>query len=159
MEMIYNINMNEKVPNRNNSESRENMEGLDLSFIIADDEEQIRNLLGDVLKIKYPAAKIEEVENGLLLVERLKIPGQNINFVITDNSMQVRGGDGIDAIRRIRGELGLKIPIIMLTGDLGEKFEFLKIEIESLGGICLQKPVGLKDIYRAIEKLRLESQK
>ena len=93
-----------------------------MRIIIADDDESVRKILVGYIKNFLKNAEIDEVDDGLPLVE--KIEKNHYDLVITDNSMKKM--DGLEATRIIR-KFNSKIPIYMMSGDENKKDEALII--------------------------------
>jgi len=89
--------------------------------IVADDDPMLRELLMDFLGVAFQKEGIEvefdEASNGKELVE--KVREGDYALVLTDNEMP--GGNGLNAIREIRGYNEI-VPIYMLSGsDVSEE--------------------------------------
>ncbi|KKT17999.1 MAG: Response regulator [Candidatus Nomurabacteria bacterium GW2011_GWB1_43_7] len=128
----------------------EQNEKIDLRILVADDEELIRGPIQEVLSEEYSC--VESVTDGAELVKKVLEEGRECDFIVTDNNM--REMDGIEAVRRIRAA-GYNMPIIILTAFDSDS---LKSEIESLGAICMSKPIRLNELKDAIKRIRLEIQ-
>lgn len=82
--------------------------------IIADDDEQWREMHKEVIQRSFPDANIDEVETGTDLVERV-LHG-DYSLVLSDNNME-RTDAGLDALRKIR-EAGNGVPFyVICAGD------------------------------------------
>jgi len=82
-------------------------------IILADDNDSIRKSSARLITILLHI-EVDTVENGNLLVERVRTNGNDYGLIITDDSMPVM--NGIDATREIR-KFNKDIPIIMNSGS------------------------------------------
>ncbi|MBS3145898.1 response regulator [Candidatus Woesearchaeota archaeon] len=115
-----------------------------MRIIIADDDESVRKILVGYIKNFLKNAEIDEVDDGLPLVE--KIEKNHYDLVITDNSMKKM--DGLEATRIIR-KFNSKIPIYMMSGDENKKDEALIIGVTEF----IYKPGGVKQIVDSLERM------
>lgn len=86
------------------------MENDRRSILIADDSRAVRQLLGMVLK-RHVNCDITEAEDGQAAYEMLR--SDSYDLLITDINMPRM--NGLSLIGRIRNEMGLKIPIVIVT--------------------------------------------
>lgn len=123
----------------------EQRERINLRILYAEDEEEIREVLGRLLQARY--SRVEIVENGQLLMDKLLAPGAAYDCVLSDDGMKKK--KGTQALQEIRAMENLKtLPFILLTAlpDL-----LVKEEVERLGGVYLNKPISKDELYAAIE--------
>jgi two-component system response regulator ResD len=108
-------------------------------ILIADDEEFIRILLTEALKI-YDY-QIDVAENGVEAINYItKIP---YDLVITDYMMPKK--DGLELTRQIRAKY-LSTPILIVTG-YGPVHEFLK----SGATACIMKPFSIFELQNMVK--------
>lgn len=144
--------MNMPIEDAPKQEQKKSPEKITLRILVAEDDETIRQFYELLLGERYSFVKI--VEDGQLLLDELNIPGQNYDFVITDNQMfksgtKIPGKSGIEALKEIRAMEGLEnLPVIVATGD------HLESEVGALGGIYIKKPFGIKELYTTIDKFK-----
>lgn len=86
------------------------MESQKKSILIADDSKTVRQLLRMFLK-RHLDCYITEVEDGQAAYEMLR--SDSYDLLITDINMPRM--NGLSLIGRIRNEMGLKIPIVIVT--------------------------------------------
>jgi two-component system chemotaxis response regulator CheY len=86
------------------------MENGKKSILVVDDSRTMRQLLIMLLK-KALSCDVMEAEDGLEAVE--KLGGNRFDLVITDINMPRM--NGLSLIQKIRSEMGLKVPIIIVT--------------------------------------------
>lgn len=130
---------------------RERNEKLDLSILYAEDEEALREMMGELLEMRY--SHVEIVKDGQELMEKLSAPGAEYDCVFTDNNMPIM--DGLEVLQRIRSGPNLKnIPFVILSGVAfdTDRNQDIKGDVEKAGGIFLQKPVLKDKLYTEIEK-------
>ena len=126
----------------------ENKEKLSLRILVAEDREDVRNFLKDLLE--YKGHKVTTVENGQLLVNKLLEEGQSFDLITTDNQMPEK--NGMEAITEIRSnEKFKKIPIILISGDGFGKEEKRMLK-ENLGADYIEKPFQEEELFEMIEK-------
>ena len=140
----------EPKPNTGPDKPKEGKEKVDLKILLADDDPYVMENMGGPLKLKY--SSVEAVKNGKLLMGYLLAPGNKVDFLLTDYNMPEM--NGLEALRQIRAK-GLKdLPVIMMSGDFD--YEDIQKKAEALGAVFLRRPVDIKDLVVAIEKLRLK---
>jgi len=86
------------------------METAKKKILIADDSRAVRQLLRMILE-RNIACELAEAEDGQEAYEKLKT--KNYDILITDINMPRM--NGLSLIGRIRNELGLQIPIVIVT--------------------------------------------
>ena len=107
-----------------------NIEKISLRILVADDDESFIEPLLVVLGNKYPDCKFEVVENGQLLLDKLK--AGEYDLVITDNNMPFV--KGIEALRVIRASERTKnLSVIVLSAD------DIKEAVEKNSGVYINK--------------------
>jgi len=84
-------------------------------ILLADDSGTVRQLLKLILK-KHFACDITEAVDGREAA--LRVGGESYDLLITDINMP--NMDGLSLIRKVRGELSQRVPIIIITTMGGE---------------------------------------
>ncbi|MBF0625818.1 MAG: response regulator [Magnetococcales bacterium] len=90
-----------------------------LHVLVVDDHPLARRVCCDMLQPLH--VQVEEAANGLQAVERVRqaAAGRPFDVVLMDWNMP--GLDGLEAIRRIRAELGPKAPVLILITAYGRE--------------------------------------
>ena len=117
--------------------------------LIVDDAQTVRNFLGGILR--QIDVDFEEAENGDQGIEHLK--RESFDFVISDLNMPIL--NGIEFSMKIREELKLDIPILMLSTEQGESD--IEQSIEAGVSFFLPKPPDkekIKEIVKIFRNIR-----
>lgn len=80
------------------------------SILLAEDDECIRHLFYEFMKISFPEYEIETFEDGTSLQGRLEKNIENVKVVITDNQMP--GITGSEIIK----DYAKKVPMVLVYG-------------------------------------------
>lgn len=116
-----------------------------LSIMIAEDDENARETLCLMVKMKFPDAKINSAEDGSKGLELFKT--YTADIVITDVSMPVM--NGIEMAAKIKS-IKADTKFIVLTA-YNEKIFFEKFSEIGFSSYIL-KPIEFKKLFVAIEK-------
>ncbi len=117
-----------------------------LRILIADDHEIIRAGLKDVFKESFPNAIIEEVCDGLMLVE--KASTGNWDIVISDISMP--GINGIKAMRNIH-EKYPDLPVLIISTEAEDEYGARVLKAGAAGYLSKNSvPTQLVNVVRTI---------
>ncbi|HEY4502598.1 MAG TPA: response regulator [Candidatus Paceibacterota bacterium] len=121
------------------------------TILVVDDDPFQRELVDATLKcLGY---QFLHATNGIDALEKLNAAtGSDISMVITDRDMP--GKNGIGLAMEIRARISEKLPILMITGHVGDETEKEAL----LAGInnVISKPFRLGDLREAVREL-LES--
>jgi len=79
---------------------RKSVERNSRRFLVADDNEFVRNAASKQLRLKYKFCTVVECENGKLAYEKIKKDHDKFDIVLIDYNMPIM--DGIEAARKIR---------------------------------------------------------
>ncbi|MES2588815.1 MAG: response regulator transcription factor [Bacteroidota bacterium] len=114
-------------------------------ILIADDHAMIRKGINAILtsqeKMNF---EVFECENGLEVISF--IMNKQIDLILLDISMPVM--NGLEVLNKIRTELELDIPILMMTSHYNEHFIKKSIEYDTTGYIL--KYVDVEELLAAI---------
>ena len=115
------------------------------NILLIDDEVQIVELLDEFLTSKgFGVRKATSGEEGLCAL----ISGKAIDLIVLDAKMP--GMDGIQVKKEMK-RLGLKIPIIVLSGSLG--LSHLEAFKEIKGDRILVKPIRLSELLDVVNDI------
>jgi signal transduction histidine kinase/integral membrane sensor domain MASE1/DNA-binding response OmpR family regulator len=95
--------------------------------------------------LEHAGAEVDTVDNGLLALDALRADS-GYDLVLMD--VQMPEMDGFEATRRIRGELGLNLPILAMTAGvlLSEREQCIACGMNDF----IAKPVDVEQMLRAI---------
>jgi serine/threonine protein kinase len=115
------------------------------SILVAEDDQDFRELLGIALSDAFPGVRVECVDNGRALIECFDRDPASV--VLLDLNMPDLDGMGVTALLRSR-QASADVPIIVLTASGGPAEWQL---LSSLGADrFLVKPVNLEDVAATI---------
>lgn len=120
--------------------------------IIAEDSEYVRKRLVEM--VLSSGIRVDEVENGLELVEKVKL--EEYDLIFTDNRMPII--NGLDAIIKIR-EFDKKTPIYLLSAEPNkEKAKYVETRALKCGanGFFNKLDANLSDKIEEIKKTYLK---
>jgi len=121
-----------------------------LSVLIIDDEEDIRDVLAEIVALFGYRATL--LSNGLDAWKR--ISSEDFDLIITD--LGLPGMDGIELLKKMR-TVAIETPVLIITGvGFESKFE------EIAGCLCwdyLQKPFTMDTLRAKITKLTKPNKK
>jgi len=122
-------------------------------ILVVDDEDQIRSLLGKMLR--YEGYEVIEVADGKEAVKRFR--EEPADLVITDIFMPEK--DGLEIIRELRREHpGVKFITISGGGQFFKPTDFQSSASKFGAMRHVSKPFRQKDILEAVESLFVEEQ-
>jgi PAS domain S-box-containing protein len=100
--------------------------------------------------LEHAGASVDMVENGLEAVDRLRERAADYDIVLMDVQMPVM--DGFEATRRVRKELGLKLPILAMTAGVmqSEQEQCIAAGMDDF----IAKPVDVEQMLDAISRHR-----
>lgn len=125
-----------------------NSEISNLKVLIADDEEGIREILGDIVESCGHA--VTKVENGKIALDAYLESPDSFDLIISDARMPVM--DGFELVQKIRSNKDIKQPkMVILSGsskiELQEKDSILLNKIDG----CLPKPFSMNELVSMID--------
>ncbi len=117
-----------------------------IKILIVDDSRTVRQLLRLLISRHFPC-DITDAEDGVVAVESLSV--RRFDLVITDINMPRM--DGLSLVSKIREELRLKVPIVIVTtvGKEADRDAGLKLGADSY----LTKPIKGTDLVRTVLSL------
>ena len=84
-----------------------------MKFLVVDDFSTMRRIVRNLLK-ELGFTNVQEAEDGVDALNKLR--GEKFDFVVSDWNMP--NMTGIDLLRNIRGDAGLKhLPVLMVTAE------------------------------------------
>jgi PAS domain S-box-containing protein len=122
------------------------------TILVAEDEEGLRHLAGDVLsELGY---KVLLAKDGEEAVQVYRKNQESVDMLLLDVMMPRMGGiEAYESIRKIGGE----IPLIFMTGYSPEvvqsRFVKQNLSIEKLGLVVIQKPYSVDGLGRKIREV------
>lgn len=116
------------------------------SILLVDDSRSVRQLIKFVLGM-HMSLEFREAGDGMEAVD--KLIDNNFDLVITDIRMPQM--DGLTLIKRVRREISLEVPIIVVStaGREADRDEGLKLGANSY----VTKPVQAPDLIREVKNL------
>ena len=125
-------------------------EQFDISVILVDDEEDIRDLLKTLLE--SIGIKVETFENGKDAYHEYIQNSENYDLIISDMKMPVM--DGVTLLKSIRNDSKIKQPIFFfMTGGVNIDFENEENEINKLIDGYFYKPFSREIIIMQIKQV------
>jgi len=115
-------------------------------IIVVDDAENIRYLVKTTLELK--GYNISTAESGEDALKKLK----NGKFDLMLLDIMMPGIDGWEVCKKMREELQLDIPVIMVTARVDESSKKLSEEVYKVKGY-VTKPFLREDLISAVEKV------
>lgn len=113
------------------------------NILIIDDEEDIRFLLREVLKLhNYNTIEAPSAEKGMILLKKEKV-----DLLLLD--MQLPEMNGLEFVQEIRKE-NKELPVIIMTAfhAIEGVVEMMEEEVQGF----IKKPFGIEEVLMKIEK-------
>ena len=120
-------------------------------ILVADDDDDFRELFGDTLRGEFPDALVECVADGQAAVE--SFDRRRHSVVIVDLHMPGVGGSELTELLRGRSS-ARSVPIVVLTGS-GGSAEWKRLSKLGADGF-LVKPVNVKDVATVLRRALAE---
>lgn len=136
------------IPTKDPSESRRTLSAVaDAVVLVIDDDPQVLDAMGETISSwGMHAVTARSLRQAL---DRMPECGRYPDAIISDFRLSDRE-TGIDAVARIRHELGIDVPAMIVTGDTAPKSLRL---IQDSGLRCLSKPVTADRLLHALGSL------
>ncbi|MBK9302489.1 MAG: response regulator [bacterium] len=116
-----------------------------MRFLVAEDDEFNRLVIHEMLALLYPAADVAIAAGG---DEAAALAAaQDFDVVLTDIDMP--GLDGIGLLRKLREELGLRMPVISVTAFavVGDRERLLMNGFDGY----VSKPIDMDELRRVLD--------
>jgi len=128
----------------------ENKEKLIKRILLAEDDDDLRKTLFEILT-EAGGYTVDAVKNGELLLEKLFAGKEKYSLIITDNDMpKVKG---IEALKKIRENNSFKnLPVIVNSGDVD-----IEEEVKRLNAFFTNKSIKKVDIFLELVKKALST--
>ena len=116
-----------------------------LTFLLVDDEPEIRELSKEFISEEFPGAVLLEADDGLAGLEAQA--STRVDLILSDFQMpMMNGGDMVKAIRSKSG-LNKNVPVILLTGYV----DAAKTSLTDFSDILfVEKPVNFESLLRCM---------
>jgi CheY-like chemotaxis protein len=119
------------------------LEGV--SVLVVEDHTESRE--GYALWLAHMGASVSTAENAIDAYALLR-HGLTPTVVLTD--LHMPGMDGVAFLRRVRDELGSKVPLVAITGDVLAAKRLAEAGFDA----CLVKPVSGAAVADAVARVR-----
>lgn len=116
-------------------------------ILVAEDDEDFRDLLGSTLRREFPDAVVDCVADGRAALESIIERAPSVAIL----DLQMPELDGIQLTELLRSRGGAYVPIIVLTGSGGPR-EWKQLSSLGADGF-LVKPVNVKDVARLVMRV------
>lgn len=122
--------------------------GLDpVRILVADDDDDFRELLLTTLKREFPDAEIQCVADGNQALQAFDERQHSVAII----DLEMPGLDGIELTRRLRARDGARsVPIVVITGNGGGS-EWKQLSALGADGF-LVKPVNIRDLVPLVRR-------
>ncbi|MBK6900204.1 MAG: response regulator [bacterium] len=116
-----------------------------MRFLVAEDDEFNRLVILEMLALLYPAADVALAADGDAAASLAA--AQDFDVVLTDIDMP--GLDGIGLLRKLREELGLRMPVISVTAFavVGDRERLLMNGFDGY----VSKPIDMDELRRVLD--------
>lgn len=118
-----------------------------MRFLVAEDDEFNRLVIQEMLALLYPAAQVAIAAGG---DEAAALAAaQPFDVVLTDIDMP--GLDGVGLLRKLREELGLRMPVVSVTAFavVGDRERLLMNGFDGY----VSKPIDMDELRRVLDPL------
>jgi len=130
-----------------NPEDQSNVQVRPVSVLLVEDDQEVLGTLQTLLELD--GFRVIPADSPIAALSGLRHAAGAIDLILTDFNLP-EGINGLELIRLVRQELGLKLPAIVLTGDISTVTEHSVVAERS---ILLRKPVNDHDLTALIVDL------
>ncbi len=117
------------------------------TILIVEDEPEVRDLLDMLMRTE--GHRVLLAINGDVALKLLAAGGEMPDLVLTDHDLP-GNLNGVKLAARLRTQLGAKLPIIILTGDISAA---TMREVKRQNCVQFNKPVNVTELSRAIQRM------
>ncbi|HVJ55842.1 MAG TPA: chemotaxis protein CheB [Aliidongia sp.] len=121
-------------------------------ILVVDDDPEVRELLE--LYLAGEGHRVATAPDGVAALELVSQGAVRPDFILADYNLP-NGMDGLQLIPKLRERLHCQVPAIILTGDISTG-TLRDVRLQDC--MLLNKPVKLKQLVQAIQRLLAESQ-
>jgi len=118
----------------------------DKSILVVDDEDSIRQMMCEMITIKFSNVSVVSVSSGEEALEKIK--SVNYDLILLDINLGDESIDGLEVLKRTK-EIRPKQKVYMITGYTVEEETEKIVKNNALG--ILHKPFKLNSLYKIIE--------
>ena len=118
----------------------------DKSILVVDDEDSIRQMMCEMITIKFSNVSVVSVSSGEEALEKIK--SVNYDLILLDINLGDESINGLEVLKRIK-EIRPDQKVYMITGYAVEEETEKILKNNALG--ILYKPFKLKSLYEIIE--------
>ncbi|MFO8071369.1 MAG: response regulator [Polyangia bacterium] len=116
------------------------------TVLLVEDEERLRTIVE--MMLEELGARVELAGDGAEAVQIFARDPRSIDAVLLD--LRMRGVSGFDVFRRLR-EIDASVEVVATSGARPD--EAFIAEIESAGGVFLEKPFNIEDLSAVFERI------
>ena len=118
----------------------------DKSILVVDDEDSIRQMMCEMITIKFSNVSVVSVSSGEEALEKIKLV--NYDLILLDINLGDESINGLEVLKRIK-EIRPEQKVYMITGYAVEEETEKILKNNALG--ILHKPFKLNNLYDIIE--------
>ena len=118
----------------------------DKSILVVDDEDSIRQMMCEMITIKFSNVSVVSVSSGEEALEKIK--SVNYDLILLDINLGDESINGLEVLKRIK-EIRPEQKVYMITGYAVEEETEKILKNNELG--ILHKPFKLNSLYEIIE--------
>lgn len=115
------------------------------TILVIDDEEGIRTVME--LNLKRNGFNVITAVNGLHAIQKVKA-GAQVDLIVCD--LKMPGMGGVEVLKKMRGDLGLKVPFLILTG-YAEK-QLLMEAVKKGVNFVMVKPIKASELVAKVRE-------